>query len=312
MIDILLPTYNGETYLRQQIDSILQQTYQNWQLIIRDDGSSDNTQDICKEYVEQYPNKICILADHLGNLGTRGSFLTLMQYSMNDYIMFCDQDDIWLPDKVLDTYEQMVAAENSFGVETSIMVYTDLKIVDPQLNLISDSLFKHTNRNPSFNGISKLLMADITYGCTFMFNKKLKSLCKSIPPGIPHDTWLPMIATTFGKMILLDKPTILYRRHGSNTSTLKKVGLSEVSSAGGLISHISNLSERRKRLNATFKTYEIFYNTFREMMTLQQRKLFDDISSIPSRNWFMRRYMIIKHKIFKTGLVKNIGLLIDV
>lgn len=226
--------------------------------------------------------------------------------------MFCDQDDIWLPDKVLDTYGQMVAVENSFGVETPIMVYTDLKIVDLQLNLISDSLFKHTNRNPSYNGISKLLMADITYGCTFMLNKKLKSLCKSIPPGIPHDTWLPMIATTFGKLVLLDRPTILYRRHGSNVSTLKKFGLSEVSSAGGLISHMSNLSERRKQLNAIFKTYEIFNNTFREMMTLQQRKFFDDIASIPSKNWFMRRYMIIKHKMFKTGLVKNIGLLIDV
>jgi glycosyltransferase involved in cell wall biosynthesis len=312
MIDILLPTFNGETYLRQQIDSILKQTYQNWQLIIRDDGSSDNTQNICKEYIDRYPNKIFILADNLGNLGTRGSFLTLMQYSKNDYIMFCDQDDIWLPDKVLDTYERMVAAENSFGVGTSIMVYTDLKIVDQQLNLISDSLFKHTKRNPSYNEISKLWMADITYGCTFLFNNKLKSICKSIPPGIPHDFWLPMIATTFGKLILLDKPTILYRRHGSNVSTLKKYGLSEVSSAHGLISHISKLSKRRQRLNATCKRYEIFYDAFCEMMTLQQRKLFRDISSIPSRNWFMRRYMILKHKMFKTGLVKNIGLLIDV
>lgn len=84
MIDILLPTYNGETYLRQQIDSILQQSYQDWQLIIRDDGSSDNTQDVCKEYVVQYPNKICMIADDLGNLGTRGSLVTLLQGSMND------------------------------------------------------------------------------------------------------------------------------------------------------------------------------------------------------------------------------------
>jgi hypothetical protein len=222
--------------------------------------------------------------------------------------MFCDQDDIWLPNKVLVTYEQMVKAEASFGIETPIMVYTDLKVVDLQLNPISDSLFKYSRRNPYIEGkISKLIMAAVTYGCTVMINKKLKSLCKGFLQGIySHDWWLSMIAVTFGKLIFLDTPTILYRRHYTNKSGLQKFGLLRYLKGGNL------LSSNRRELNRMFKQHELFYNMFHEMMNLSQRKFFEEVSSIPYRNWIMRRYLIMKHRVFKTGLVKNIGLLITV
>jgi glycosyltransferase involved in cell wall biosynthesis len=87
MIDILLATYNGEAYLRQQIDSILAQTFQKWHLIIRDDGSCDNTRNICTEYVERYPDRIQMLEDNLGNLGIHKNFETLLKSATNEYII---------------------------------------------------------------------------------------------------------------------------------------------------------------------------------------------------------------------------------
>jgi hypothetical protein len=202
----------------------------------------------------------------------------------------------------------MVEAETLFSIETSIMVYTDLKVVDSQLNPISDSIFKYQNRDPYIDGkISKLIMASCTAGCTIMINKKLKNLCKGFPPGtIMYDWWLAMIAVTFGKLIFLDTPTIIYRRHESNTTNLQKSGLIRHFKGGNL------LSRNRRDLNGIFKQHELFYNMFHEMMNSSQRKMFEDISSIPYRNWIMRRYLIMKHRLFKTGLVRNIGLFITV
>jgi hypothetical protein len=227
--------------------------------------------------------------------------------------MYCDADDIWLPDKILDTYGQMVKAEASFGVETPILVFTDLRIVDSQLNLISESLFKYAKRNPHIDGsISKLIMADITYGCTIMINKSLKNLCKGFPEGekITYDVWLGMLAVTFGKLICLDNQTIIYRRHGSTISYTGKYSL--ISSLmrnlkGGVV-----IARHRRGLYAIFERFGIFYNLHNDMMNSSQSKLFEDILSIPSRNWIMRRYLIMKHKLFKTGLARNIGLLITV
>lgn len=100
MIDILLATYNGEEYLRQQIDSIICQSYTNWRLIIRDDSSSDGTLAIIKDYVKRYLNKIILVDENTPNLGSSKSFIRLLDFVSNDYFMFTDQDDVWLPNKV--------------------------------------------------------------------------------------------------------------------------------------------------------------------------------------------------------------------
>ena len=102
MIAILMSTYNGERYLREQIDSLLNQTYKDWKLYIRDDGSTDETISIIESYVNDYPDLIVLLKDDLGNLGSARSFMRILSVVDADYYMFCDQDDVWLPNKVKD------------------------------------------------------------------------------------------------------------------------------------------------------------------------------------------------------------------
>ena len=98
-IEILMATYNGEKYIREQIDSIISQTYSNWTLLIRDDVSKDDTVKIIKEY-EKKDKRIKLLEDNKGNLGFVKNFEELLKNSSEDFIMFSDQDDYWLEDKI--------------------------------------------------------------------------------------------------------------------------------------------------------------------------------------------------------------------
>ena len=136
MIDILMATYNGGKYISEQINSILNQTYKEWTLYIRDDGSKDNTVDIIDDYCKKYPGKIIRIKDDKLGLGAKLNFSELMKYSKSNYCMFADQDDVWLNTKIEDTMNKMIEAENIHGKETPILVHTDLKVVDGNLNII--------------------------------------------------------------------------------------------------------------------------------------------------------------------------------
>ena len=102
-VAILLATYNGERFIKDQLDSILNQTYQNFVCYIHDDGSTDRTVDILKKYVSKYPKKIKLL-EYPGKKGAVGNFLSLIDYAVEhcreQYYLFSDQDDIWLPQKI--------------------------------------------------------------------------------------------------------------------------------------------------------------------------------------------------------------------
>ena len=139
MVDILMATYNGELYLEEQIKSIIKQSYKNWILYIRDDGSKDNTLKIINRYTYKYPDKIKLIADDRGNLGSNMNFKELMQYSKNEYCMFCDQDDVWLEDKIKLSLDKIKKLENKYGKNTPILVHTDLKVVNEKLDEISES-----------------------------------------------------------------------------------------------------------------------------------------------------------------------------
>ena len=307
-IDVLLATYNGEQFIHEQIDSLLAQSFTGWQLLIRDDGSKDQTLDICRRYAMVHADRIRLVEDAFGNQGVIGNFQILLAASQNEYVMFCDQDDVWLPHKIEVTYAAMRRAESKRGSQTPIAVYTDLKIVDSNLNLLSDSLFHYLRRNPHVNNrLSRLCMASCTYGCTMMINQPLKRICSGFPPGVLlWDLWLAMAAAAFGTLEYLDHPTILYRRHGRNQSGAREFGLAK------LLRGKSTFQFHRHHIYCLLAQHKAFYETFFGRLNSRQQKIFADIASLPSQNWVVRRYLVFRHGLFKTGLVKNVGLLIVV
>ena len=107
MIDILMATYNGEKFLRPQLDSILQQSNQDWQLVIRDDCSTDRTVEVIKEYQLLRPEQIRLIQAEQPSGSAQNNFFQLLQYSSAEYTMFADQDDVWLPQKIQLTLDKM-------------------------------------------------------------------------------------------------------------------------------------------------------------------------------------------------------------
>jgi glycosyltransferase involved in cell wall biosynthesis len=224
MIDILLATYNGEKFLNEQIDSILSQSCKDWQLLIRDDGSTDATVQIINSYIKQYPDKIKLIEDNLGNLGVGHNFEKLLEHSKSEYIMFCDQDDVWLPEKIKLTLDKMKEAEISHP-DIPILIFTDLKVVDENFKIIAESLWSYHKIDPTEGGLFKnMLYRNIVTGCTVMINKKAKEIVLPIPEYVQmHDWWVAMNTAKYGRIFHIPAATVLYRQHSGNVVGTKKI-----------------------------------------------------------------------------------------
>lgn len=140
-VEILLSTYNGEKYLETQLDSILMQDYTNWKLLVRDDASTDTTLLILNTYIQKHPDKIQLLNDNEGNMGYSNSFSKLLRQSSADYVMYCDQDDYWHPDKISSMLSVMLQEEARLPAMAHI-VFSDLELTDSELNVVSPSFLK--------------------------------------------------------------------------------------------------------------------------------------------------------------------------
>jgi len=219
-ICILLASYNGEKFISDQLDSLLAQTYTNWKLFIRDDGSTDKTVSIINKYIAK-DNRISLVNDDKKNLGSCQNFATLLNIvcSQFQYIMFCDQDDFWLPFKIETTLAEMKQVEKQQQKKIPVLVYTNFKYVYNDLNTIP------SRKNFETTKVSKLRFAHLlaqnpAYGCTMMLNKQLADIVNPIPVQAEnHDYWVALVASALGKIHYINKPTILYRQHNNNIST---------------------------------------------------------------------------------------------
>lgn len=213
-VAILLSTYNGEKFLEEQIDSILLQSYKNWSLYIRDDGSSDNTINIINTYTKNNTN-IHFIND-TKRKGACMSFMWLLNEINSDYYMFCDQDDVWLPNKIEISINTIIAAEKKSDIP--IILHTDLIIVDKEKRIISNSFWKYTKLKQNYlSQFNYLGVCNGVTGCTMMLNNKAKQIAFPISSKAPmHDYWIALKVSQSGKIIYLDTPTILYRQHGKN------------------------------------------------------------------------------------------------
>ncbi|CAN5689247.1 hypothetical protein BH24ACI3_BH24ACI3_12330 [soil metagenome] len=132
MIDILMSTFNGSRFITEQIRSILEQTHADLRLLVRDDGSTDETVAIVRDLAAFEP-RISVVESDGANLGAPVSFMRLVELSTAPHFMFADQDDVWLPQKVEHLFANINKMSSIFGDETPLLVFTDLKVVDQDL-----------------------------------------------------------------------------------------------------------------------------------------------------------------------------------
>ncbi|MDD5327114.1 MAG: glycosyltransferase family 2 protein [Phycisphaerae bacterium] len=216
-IKILLATYNGQEYLTEQIDSILAQSNQGWQLLIRDDGSDDNTLRIIEDYANRLPDKIRLIKDNEGRLGANLNFGKLLECVDTEYIMFSDQDDVWLPNKIEMALNSMKSAEQVYP-DKPILVHTDLKVTDSELNTIADSMWTYQKLFPEAgNDLNSVMAQNVVTGCTMMINRKARAVSIPVPEeAIMYDWWLALNVCRHGKIVYVSIPSVLYRQHSKN------------------------------------------------------------------------------------------------
>lgn len=303
MIDILLSTFNGELYLGELIESILRQSHEEWRLLIRDDGSSDTVLKILTDYALRFPEKIIVLEDGEKRLGACQSFARLLSHSTADYTMFCDQDDVWFPEKIELTIRRMQESELKHK-NCPLLVHTDLKVVDKDLKVHSESFRRYQHINPDLKTLNHLLVMNIATGCTMMMNKKLRELIPSIPgEAIIHDWWITLVASAFGRIEYIDRATIFYRQHGSN-----EIGAVSYS-AKYFVPRIQNFYK-------TIALFERIAEQSKNFLTIYKDKLSDDqvnvlynFSNIFKKGRLGRLFILIKFKIFGTGFLRNLGII---
>lgn len=215
-IDIALATYNGSSFLTEQIDSILNQTYSEISLFFSDDGSKDDTVLKIKKIADHDKRMHICNTKRVG--GVVLNFEKALEFSQAEYIMFSDQDDVWLPDKIESMLNFIMEKENQLGSEIPILCFSDLTLVDENLNVIADSFYKANKLNPLNNiNINFLLWRSTVYGCSCIFNRACLQKALPFPANIPmHDHWLALIAAKYGSVFFYEKSTILYRQHSNN------------------------------------------------------------------------------------------------
>lgn len=213
MIDILLATHNGEAYLSQQLDSVLNQTIQDFRILIQDDDSQDHTLAIIRRFCKAFPQKV-ILCQEEGPLGGAAqNFLSLVAKATGDYVAFCDQDDVWLPNKLEVLLEAMVKLEEADGGVGAAMVFSRVCPVDKNLQKITVS----SEENPKSLDFSRLLVQNCASGCTMLCNRALYTRLGAYDDRIlMHDWWTVLVAKALGKVAYLPRELVLYRQHGAN------------------------------------------------------------------------------------------------
>ena len=153
MVTILLATLNGEDYLKAQLESIAAQTYENWQLVVGDDGSTDGTISILEEFSKQYPEQVTIIKNDPPQGSAKDNFISLIQNSYGPYFMFCDQDDVWDNDKLCIAVEEL---EDKCSQSNPALYYCGQRLVDEHMNFLSDH-----NLNEYRNLRTRFVLSDI-------------------------------------------------------------------------------------------------------------------------------------------------------
>ena len=298
MIDILLATYNGERFLQEQLDSIFKQTYQNFHVIIRDDGSSDNTMKILKKYKEIYKNKITIIEDDIVCKSAIKNFFRLLKFSESDYVMFSDQDDIWENNKMEISYNTLCNEERQFG-KVPMCLFSDYKLIDEKGEEILKQVGKISNEQIE---LKYLLTNNCALGCTMMINKGLIERMKKWTywDYTMHDWVAVLLACCCGKIIYLPQELIRYRQHTNNAIGSKK------SWKRYLILKIED-KKNKEKVNGYFRQASELLKFVDDEEKARELKKF---CAVYNGNKITRIYKIIKYGFLQGNILKKVGLII--
>lgn len=205
LVSVVMCTYNGDRFLKEQVDSILEQDYPNFELIISDDASSDNTRNVLKLYEDHPHTKIFYQAE---NIGLIKNFAMATAHANGSFIAYSDQDDVWLKNKL----SRLVTS-----IGGSALVYSDSLLTDEKGNSLNKKLsdLRHMYSGDDSRGY---VFYNCVWGHGMLMKREAIERSLPMPENIHHDVWLAFKALTSGGIVFLDEVLTLYRQHESSTS----------------------------------------------------------------------------------------------
>ena len=300
-VQILMAVYNGSDYLREQLDSLLGQTFEDWQLLVSDDASTDGSLAVISEYCERDPRiKLVLDGQHYGN--AKQHFMALLRLADCPYVMTCDQDDVWDADKIELTLAAMKSEERK--MERPLLVCTDLRVVDKDLNVLSSSFLKYSGMDASRRDFGYFLASCLVTGCTMMINHPLLELLQRPTNDnalIMHDWWASLVAAAFGEIIHLDRATISYRQHGENS-----VGADRFSVARAL----GAIKEKAATENQAIDQALEFARVFANELSARQQAQVHALCKARSAPVLCRVVYLTKAGVWRKGFMRNAGTLL--
>lgn len=289
-----MATYNGGNYIENQILSLLSQTFKDWKLWIHDDGSIDNTIQVIKNY-QKLDSRIHLLEDNVKCGGAANNFLHLLKYSSSEYIIFCDQDDIWMESKLEVLFRKIQNATEPVAVYCNAYSYDGIKITANKVSLI-----KRNNLNNS------LFLNSGVQGCSLMFNRLLLDKLIDYPEYVyMHDHYITMGAVSFGKLLFIDESLMLYRQHNNNVTGNVPVNILERLKA--FISRNNPIIDQKH-----YEANKSFFDKFYGQLNNRELSVFKAYIAFPNLNFFQKIFSIFKNnfKIGNSNLILIIKLLI--
>ena len=297
---ILLAAYNGREYIRQMIDSVLAQDYGNIRLILSDDGSQDGTGQILEEYAQNEPERVILYRSGTRFGCAQYHFLHLLsRFQDEQYIMFCDQDDVWHRDKVRKTLAKMQELEA--GTDIPAMVHTDLRVVDADLRLISPSFWHYSSLDGKRLALNQLLVQNTVTGCTVMINRSLaRCVCSAIPEEgiLMHDWWIALLASVCGRADALNEATMDYRQHGNNG-----VGAKEVRSVRYLWQRLTGEGMQR-RMSGNKVQAQLLLKHHAGNLNADQKTLISAFIKAQESPWPVRNFLYVRYGLLKYGFIR--------
>lgn len=302
MVEILLATYNSSGFLREQLDSLLAQDTDDILITVRDGGSSDDTAGIINEYMNRAEGRIRFLGSRRSD--ALGNFAALLEEAREELMMFCDHDDVWMPDKVSRTLALYERTAAGCPPGTPIMVFTDSVVADAEMKPLADSMMACQKLDPRHMTFPKLLVQNVPSGNTMLFNRALRNRALPIPrTAVMHDHWMTLVAERFGRIAYLDEPTLLYRQHGGNVYG---------ATAYGIGSFMKRLAGGRAKIRARFQQNidqgTAFLERYRDELDPETVELLEQASEFRRMGFWARRKFLLKYGVLKTGFWRNAGM----
>lgn len=283
-VSVAIATYNGEKYLEEQLDSILAQSLKPAEIIVCDDQSSDGTKAILDKYLQDGRISFFTNDTRLGFVGNFKKAVSLT--NPENYVALADQDDIWLPSKIDAAMSLMLKIEIK---QQPAMTYSDLVLVDQDKNILNPSFRNELGQDVYRHCLETLLFGGFVNGCTMLMNPQMRSYFATIPDGaeINHDTWIALIAYSFGQVGIVDKSHILYRKHLNNASDVqdfKRKGRFQ-----RLKTEMLNAFSKNDLFENEIVTAAEFYQAFHQKLSNEDKVLIQNFLKLHGKTYLAKK-----------------------